>query len=99
MPRSREMTSAMLRSIGRLVAIVLLAVTVPAAPSLAQAAGHVRVKIVKAGLLVGGGAGTGHPQHLQELAAVHSRIRLAHGGSGFVWSVGHLSSDTPCSHG
>ncbi|WP_375307547.1 hypothetical protein WI560_07955 [Bradyrhizobium sp. A11] len=59
MPRSREMTSARLRSIGRLVAIVLLAVTVPAAPSLAQAAGHVRVKIVKAGLLVGGGAGTG----------------------------------------
>jgi lipid-binding SYLF domain-containing protein len=43
----------------RLAAITLLALIVPVTPSLAQAAGHVRVKIVKAGLLVGGGAGSG----------------------------------------
>ena len=45
----------------RLIALLLLALglTMPATPSLAQAAGHVRVKIVKAGLLVGGGAGSG----------------------------------------
>ena len=45
----------------RLSAAILLALglTIPATPSLAQAAGHVRAKIVKAGLLVGGGAGSG----------------------------------------
>ncbi|WP_441235177.1 hypothetical protein [Bradyrhizobium sp. 930_D9_N1_4] len=45
----------------RLMAMLLLALglALPATPSLAQAAGHVRVKIVKAGLLVGGGAGNG----------------------------------------
>nr|WP_245472000.1 MULTISPECIES: hypothetical protein [Bradyrhizobium] len=49
----------MLRLTARLAAIALFAAIVPATPSFAQAAGHVRVKIVKAGLLVGGGAGTG----------------------------------------
>lgn len=46
---------------GCLIAIVLLALgfAASATPSFAQAAGHVRVKIVKAGLLVGGGAGSG----------------------------------------
>ncbi|UVO33609.1 hypothetical protein KUL72_18915 [Bradyrhizobium arachidis] len=45
----------------RLMAMLLLALglAVPATPSFAQAAGHVRVKIVKAGLLVGGGIGSG----------------------------------------
>ncbi|UPJ69317.1 hypothetical protein IVB23_10180 [Bradyrhizobium sp. 191] len=43
----------------RLAALALLAVSVPVTPSLAQASGEVRVKIVKAGLLVGGGAGSG----------------------------------------
>ncbi|MBR1168062.1 hypothetical protein [Bradyrhizobium liaoningense] len=45
----------------RLIALLLLALglTAPATPSFAQAAGQVRVKIVKAGLLVGGGAGSG----------------------------------------
>jgi hypothetical protein len=43
----------------RVAAIALLGLIVPVKPSLAQASGHVRVKIVKAGLLVGGGAGTG----------------------------------------
>lgn len=43
----------------RLAALALLAVSVPVTPSLAQASGQVRVKIVKAGLLVGGGAGSG----------------------------------------
>lgn len=44
-----------------LIALLLLALglTAPATSSFAQAAGHVRVKIVKAGLLVGGGAGSG----------------------------------------
>ncbi|GGI19775.1 hypothetical protein [Bradyrhizobium guangdongense] len=59
MPRSREMTGPPLRSLGRLAAIALIAVTIPAVPALAQAAGQVRVKIVKAGLLLGGGAGSG----------------------------------------
>ncbi|WP_438265102.1 hypothetical protein [Bradyrhizobium commune] len=45
----------------RLIAMVLfvLGLVAPATPCFAQAAGHVRVKIVKAGLLVGGGAGSG----------------------------------------
>ncbi|UWU95667.1 hypothetical protein [Bradyrhizobium sp. CB1015] len=45
----------------RLIALLLLALglTAPATQSFAQAAGQVRVKIVKAGLLVGGGAGSG----------------------------------------
>jgi hypothetical protein len=42
----------------RLAVLALLAL-VPATPSFAQVSGEVRVKIVKAGLLVGGGAGTG----------------------------------------
>ncbi|WP_234682920.1 lipid-binding SYLF domain-containing protein [Bradyrhizobium monzae] len=45
----------------RLIALLALALglAMPATPSCAQAAGHVRVKIVKAGLLVGGGIGSG----------------------------------------
>ncbi|SFH68163.1 hypothetical protein [Bradyrhizobium sp. Gha] len=45
----------------RLSAAILLALglTIPATPTFAQAAGHVRAKIVKAGVLVGGGAGNG----------------------------------------
>ncbi|MCP3383281.1 hypothetical protein NLM31_23220 [Bradyrhizobium sp. CCGUVB4N] len=45
----------------RLIAMLLLALglALPATPSFAQAAGQVRVKIVKAGLLVGGGVGSG----------------------------------------
>jgi len=42
----------------RLAVLALLAV-VPTTPSSAQVSGQVRVKFVKAGLLVGGGAGTG----------------------------------------
>ena len=49
----------MLRSIIRLAAIALFAVGTAANPAFGQAAGHVRVKILKAGLLVGGGAGSG----------------------------------------
>jgi len=57
MPKNREWR----RRAFRLIALLLLAVglTMPATPSFAQAAGHVGVKIVKAGLLVGGGAGNG----------------------------------------
>ncbi|MFK4508425.1 hypothetical protein LPJ38_20500 [Bradyrhizobium daqingense] len=45
----------------RLIALLLLALglILPATPCFAQAAGHVRVKIVKAGFLAGGGAGSG----------------------------------------
>jgi lipid-binding SYLF domain-containing protein len=43
----------------RLAAIALFALIVPVTPSLAQASGYVRLKIVKAGLLVGGGVGSG----------------------------------------
>ncbi|WP_426614489.1 hypothetical protein [Bradyrhizobium sp. McL0616] len=53
---------AALRARGcRLISSVLLglALAVPATSSFAQAAGHVRASIVKAGLLVGGGAGRG----------------------------------------
>ncbi|WP_245444228.1 hypothetical protein [Bradyrhizobium sp. Y36] len=45
----------------RLIAMLLLALglATPATPSFAQAAGHVRAKILKGGLLIGGGAGSG----------------------------------------
>jgi hypothetical protein len=53
---------AVLRSfLMRLAAFALFAFAVPVTPSFAQASGHVRVKIVKAGLFVGGGAGSGVP--------------------------------------
>ncbi|WP_027551181.1 hypothetical protein [Bradyrhizobium sp. Cp5.3] len=61
MPQNPDLRRASRTS--RLIAIALLALALalaaPATPSFAQAAGHVRAKIVKAGLLVGGGAGSG----------------------------------------
>ncbi|WP_439404086.1 hypothetical protein ACNJX9_21575 [Bradyrhizobium sp. DASA03076] len=61
MPQNPEWRSAVRRRPFRLIAVLLLAIglAAPATPSFAQAAGHVRVKIVKAGLLVGGGVGRG----------------------------------------
>lgn len=60
MQRNRETMTPAWRSFAvRLAAIGLLASIAPVKPSFAQAAGHVRVKIVKAGLLIGGGAGSG----------------------------------------
>ncbi|MDA9410261.1 hypothetical protein [Bradyrhizobium sp. CCBAU 45384] len=61
MPQNLEWRSAVRRRAFRLIAVLLLAIglAAPATPSFAQAAGHVRVKIVKAGLLVGGGVGRG----------------------------------------
>jgi hypothetical protein len=41
------------------LAVLALFALAPTTPSFAQVSGQVRVKIVKAGLLVGGGAGTG----------------------------------------
>jgi hypothetical protein len=41
------------------LAVLALFALVPTTPSFAQVSGQVRVKIVKAGLLVGGGAGAG----------------------------------------
>lgn len=45
--------------IARRAAVVLFAAIVPAASAFAQAPGYVRVKLVKAGLMVGAGGGNG----------------------------------------
>ena len=45
--------------VARLAVLALFAVVLPATPSLAQAPGYVRVKLVKAGLMVGAGGGSG----------------------------------------
>jgi hypothetical protein len=42
-----------------LAALGLVLLAMPATPSFAQASGHVRASFVKAGLLIGGGAGSG----------------------------------------
>ena len=57
MPQNPERRARVLR----LIAVLPLAfgLIAPPPPSFAQAAGQVRVKIVKAGLLVGGGVGRG----------------------------------------
>ena len=54
-----RLTAILRRPRGRLAALMLIALIVPTTPILAQASGQVRVKIMKAGLLVGGGAGKG----------------------------------------
>ncbi|MDA9493018.1 hypothetical protein [Bradyrhizobium sp. CCBAU 11361] len=60
MPQNPESRRARPRAIAVcLMAIALLAFAIPATPSYGQASGQVRVKIVKAGLLIGGGAGNG----------------------------------------
>jgi hypothetical protein len=43
----------------RLAVIALFALVLPATSSLAQASGHVRLKFVKAGVMVGAGGGSG----------------------------------------
>lgn len=57
MPQNPEGRVRVLRHIAML--LLALGLALPATPSFAQAAGHVRVRIVKAGLLVGGGVGNG----------------------------------------
>lgn len=60
MLQPRELRKSEPRSlIVRLSVIVILAVIFPATSSLAQAPGYVRVKLVKAGLIAGGGGGSG----------------------------------------
>ena len=60
MPRSPKVGKTALLSFAiRLAVIALFVFAVPVTPSFAQASGHVRVKFVKAGLLVGGGTGSG----------------------------------------
>ena len=54
MPQTRELRA----SLALFVAVAFLGM-LPAAPSLAQAPGYVRVKLVKAGLMVGTGTGSG----------------------------------------
>lgn len=58
MPRSPRVRGLRTSAAG-LAALVLVVLAIPATPSFGQASGEVRVKIVKAGLLVGGGAGSG----------------------------------------
>jgi hypothetical protein len=57
MPQNPERRTVVFRLVAMLA--LALGLAMPATPSFAQAAGHVRVKIVKAGLLVGGGVGSG----------------------------------------
>lgn len=57
MPQNPDRRARIVRLLAML--LLLLGLALPATPSVAQVAGHVRVKIVKAGLLVGGGAGSG----------------------------------------
>ncbi len=57
MPQSPERRTRIVRWIAML--LLALGLAASATPSFAQAAGQVRVKILKAGLLVGGGAGSG----------------------------------------
>lgn len=60
MQRNREHRRAALRwLVNHLAVLALLVLIVPVTPSRAQASGDVRLKIVKAGLLVGGGVGSG----------------------------------------
>jgi hypothetical protein len=58
MPQTRELKTRAGALLARLAVAVLLGV-LPAASSLAQAPGYVRVKLVKAGLMVGAGTGSG----------------------------------------
>jgi hypothetical protein len=51
--------AATMLSAFRVAVIALFAVVVPATSSLGQAAGYVRVKFVKAGLMMGAGGGSG----------------------------------------
>src|SRR5882724_3363740 len=58
--RNPERRRVLLRaSAAYLAAIAVFAFAVPATPSLAQAPGYVRVRLVKAGLMAGAGGGSG----------------------------------------
>src|SRR5712671_1557324 len=57
-PAKRRKAETMSPTI-RLAVIALFAVVLPAASSLAQAPGYVRVKFAKAGVMVGAGSGSG----------------------------------------
>jgi len=61
MPQSLERRMMLRRRASPLAGVVVLALALvaPCTQSFAQAAGHVHARIVKAGLLVGGGAGSG----------------------------------------
>ncbi|MBR0827550.1 hypothetical protein JQ596_18655 [Bradyrhizobium manausense] len=59
MQPNREAKGAVPRALAILLTVVALLAAAAPAPGFAQASGQVRVKILKAGLLVGGGAGSG----------------------------------------
>lgn len=58
-PCLKRVKAEAMASMVRLAAIALFAAVLPATSSLAQAPGYVRVKLVKAGLMVGAGGGSG----------------------------------------
>ena len=82
-----------------LTAVVLLTLTVPVTPSRAQAPGYVQVKLLKAGLILGAGGGSGvvtyrgrdYPFRVSGLslgfAAGASFIRL----KGWAWGIRQIS--------
>src|SRR5882757_4416190 len=57
--RALEWRAEAMSWVARLAVLALFAVVLPATPSLAQAPGYVRVKLAKAGLMVGAGGGSG----------------------------------------
>lgn len=59
MQRPLERGALAISRIGRLAVVALFTVAFPATSSSAQAPGYVRVKLVKAGLMVGAGGGSG----------------------------------------
>ena len=84
--KAKTMSSAI-----RLAAIALFAVLLPSTSSLAQVPGYVRVKFVKAGLIMGAGAGRGvltyrgrdYPFRVSGLS-----LGVIAGGSVSIWKAG-----------
>ncbi|MGM4919473.1 hypothetical protein [Tardiphaga sp. 813_E8_N1_3] len=91
--------SALRLLVMHLTAVALLTLTVPVTPSRAQAPGYVRVKLLKAGLILGAGGGSGivtyrgrdYPFRVSGLSlgftAGASLIRL----KGWAWGIRQIS--------
>jgi len=91
--------SALRLLVMRLAAVVLLTLTVPVTPSQAQAPGYVQAKLLKAGLVLGAGGGSGvvtyrgrdYPFRVSGLSlgftAGASFIRL----KGWAWGIRQIS--------
>ncbi|WP_441241820.1 hypothetical protein [Tardiphaga sp. 768_D3_N2_1] len=100
MQKSPEHGTSALRLLAmHLIAVVMLTLAVPVTPSRAQASGYVRVKLLKAGLILGAGGGSGivtyrgrdYPFRVSGLslgfAAGASFIRL----KGWAWGIRQIS--------